>query len=118
MQSTGIKSRQQFTKQERINILEELSMSSMSISRFAEAKGIHPVTIHQWKRKMSSNQNKPESNEDIKEAKQEIERLNLENENLKKALADMAIDNQIYKAHTQVLKKKYKEQQLSKKRKK
>ncbi len=58
MQTTEIKRRQQFTEQERVSLLDELSMSNMTISRFAELKEIHPVTIHQWKRNMSSSQKK------------------------------------------------------------
>ncbi len=105
MQTTEIKRRQQFTKQERVSLLDELSMSNMTISRFAELKGIHPVTIHQWKRNMSSSQNRTQPTEDIQEIQAEVKELKSENENLKKALADMAIENQISKAHNTVLKK-------------
>ena len=117
MQTTEIKRRPNFTQQQRINILEELSMSNLSIIQFAESKGIHPVTIHQWKRKMSSTNKNSQPSEDLKDAQLEVQELNSQVENLKKALADMAIENQIHKAHNQVLKKKYKDQQSKKQKK-
>ena len=117
MQTTEIKRRSHFTQAERIKVLDELSISNLSVTKFAEWIGIHPVTIHQWKRKMSSTNNNTNSNEDVKEILSENEKLKIENENLKKALADMAIDNQIHKAHNQVLKKKYKDQQSKKQKK-
>ena len=117
MQSTEIKRRAHFTQQQRINLLDELSISNLTITQFAESKGLHPVTIHQWIRKMSSSKNIVNSNENMEEAQSEIQRLNSEVDNLKKALADMAIENQIHKAHNQVLKKKYKDQQSAKQKK-
>jgi transposase-like protein len=80
-------------------------MSNLTVTRFAETKGIHPVTIHQWKRKMSSINKNSQPNEDLKDAQLEVQELSTQVENLKKALADMAIENQIHKAHNQVLKK-------------
>jgi transposase-like protein len=117
MQSTEIRRRQQFTQQQRINLLDELSIGNLTITQFAESKGIHPVTIHQWKRKMSSIQKHSQPNEDLNDSQLEVQRLSSEVENLKKALADMAIENQIQKAHNQVLKKKYKDQQSAKQKK-
>ena len=117
MQTIEIKRRQRFTKQERVNILDELSMSNLSITRFAQLKGLHPVTIHQWKRAMVSTRNQSQSNEDHNEILAENESLKSELDNLKKALADMAVENQIQKAYNQVLKKKYKDQQFLKEKK-
>jgi len=114
MQDTEIKRRATFSQQQKINLLDELSISNLTITQFAESKGIHPVTIHQWKRKMSSNNKNSQQHEDLKEAQLEVQELNTQVENLKKALADMAIENQIHKAHNQVLKKKYKDQQSKK----
>ena len=106
MQTTEIKRRSHFTQQQRVNLLDELSISNLSITQFAESKGIHPVTIHQWKRKMSSINQNSQPNDDLKDSQLEVQELSTQVENLKKALADMAIENQIHKAHNQVLKKK------------
>lgn len=117
MQNTEIRRRKHFTQEQRINLLDELSISNLTITQFAESKGLHPVTVHQWKRKMSSDNKGSLPNKDLKEAQLEVQELNTQVENLKKALADMAIENQIHKAHNQVLKKKYKDQKSKKQKK-
>ena len=76
----------------------------MTIAAMARRYEIHPVTLHQLKRKMSKPQ-EPKKDEDFKEVLSENEKLKLDNENLKKALGEMAVDNQILKTYNEVLKK-------------
>ena len=66
---------------------------------------------------MSAFNKNSQPNDDLKDSQLEVQELNTQVENLKKALADMAIENQIHKAHNQVLKKKYKDQQSKKQKK-
>jgi hypothetical protein len=73
MQNTEIKRRLRFTKQQKINIRHVLSMNNLTVTGGAETKGIHPITIHQWKRKMASHDQSSNPNEDVKEILSEVE---------------------------------------------
>lgn len=116
MQTIEKTKRKNFTKDQRLTILNELNSGGMTIAGLARKYSIHPVTIHQWKKSMST-KSKPTANEDYQEVLSENEALKKEIDNLKKALADIAVDNQIIKAHNDVLKKRQRETKSKKQKK-
>jgi transposase-like protein len=73
----------------------------MTISILTRKHGIHPVSIHKWKREMSKDANKDSI--DVHELLQELEKLKQENNHLKKAVGEMAITNEILKTANDVL---------------
>lgn len=103
MQTTVSTTRQYRTKSQKIQILNELDSGGMTISTLARKLGIHPVTIHKWKREMSQETKKEPI--DVTEILLELEKLKQENNHLKKAVGNMAIDNEILKTIVEVLKK-------------
>lgn len=116
MQTIEIRKRKHFTKSQKLEILNELKTNDMTIAAMARRYEIHPVTLHQWKRSMSKPQ-EPKKDEDLKEVLSENEKLKLDNENLKKALGEMAVDNQILKTYNEVLKKNQRKEKLKKRKK-
>lgn len=58
MQTIETTKRQYRTKTQKIQLLNELESGGMTISTLARRHGIHPVTIHKWKREMSKEANK------------------------------------------------------------
>ena len=103
MQATGTTTRQYRTKAQKLEILNQLNSGGMTISTLARKLGIHPVTIHQWKRTMSSDTKKESI--DVTEILLELEKIKQENNHLKKAVGNMAVDNEILKTYVEVLKK-------------
>lgn len=103
MQTIETTKRQYRTKTQKFQLLNELESGGMTISTLARKHGIHPVTIHKWKREMSKETNK--DSVDVHELLQELEKLKEENNHLKKAVGDMAITNEILKTANDVLKK-------------
>lgn len=113
--------RKRITKELKFNILKDHFEKGTSISELARLNGIHPITIYQWKRKMSE---KPIEKINIEELLKENEQLKKNNVQLTKALGQTALENQCLKDLNEFLKKKSQEQLLkspksfSKKRKK
>ena len=103
MQISEIKTRRHRTKSQKIQILNELETGGMTISFLARKHGIHPVTIHKWRRDMSKENIKEQL--DMEEILQELEKIKEENANLKKAVGNLAVDNEILKTAVDVLKK-------------
>lgn len=103
MQATVSTTRQYRTKSQKLQILNELDSGGMTISTLARKLGIQPVTIHKWKREMSQETKKESLN--VTEILLELEKIKQENNLLKKAVGNMAIDNEILKAINEVLKK-------------
>jgi len=103
MQDTEISKRNYFTKDAKLKILEDLKSNGMTITNLARKHGIHPVTVHKWKREMGKKVETTST--DIQELLSEIEKVKQENDNLKKALADVAVEKQILKIANDVLKK-------------
>jgi transposase-like protein len=116
MQAIEIRKRKHFTKTQKLKILNELKSSDMTIAAMARRYEIHPVTLHQWKRSMSKPL-EPKKDEDLKEVLSENEKLKCDIENLKKALGEMAVDNQILKTYNEVLKKNQRKEKLKKRKK-
>ena len=78
----------------------------MTISILARKYEIHPVTVHKWRREMNLSKKLDENNPDINELLAELEKVRQENENLKKAIGDVSVQNQIFKTANEILKKK------------
>lgn len=53
MQTTETTRRACRTKSQKIQLLNELQSGGMTIPTLARKYGIHPVTLHKWKRDMS-----------------------------------------------------------------
>ena len=96
------KKRKYYTRNQKINILNELNLGYITHSALARKHDIHPVTLYQWKREMDFT--KKQKDTDFSEVLNENENLKKENENLKKALAEIAVEKQILQAANDVLK--------------
>jgi transposase-like protein len=116
MQTIEKMKKRRFTQDQKNNILNELTFGSMTIVNLAKKHGIAPVTIHMWKRNMPDSK-KTKRDDDYSEVLSENEKLKIENDNLKKALGEMAVDNQILKTYTDVLKKNQRKEKLKKRKK-
>lgn len=106
-----IRSHKRLTKEQRFNILSEHIDDGISISELSRKYQINPVTIYSWKNKMAKEDKQAL---DPKELLDEIERLKAENNKLKTAVADQALDIQTLKQFHEFLKKKSRRTELSK----
>jgi transposase-like protein len=103
MQVAETTKRQYRTKSQKIQLLKELKSGGMTISNLARKHDVHPVTIHKWKREMSQEAKK--ESVDLHEILQELEKIKEENNHLKKAVGNLAMDNEILKTANDILKK-------------
>jgi len=110
MQTTETTRRTYRTKSQKIELLNELKSGGMTISTLARKHGIHPITIHKWKRQMSDESKKDLI--DIHEILKELEKIKEENTHLKKAVGNMAISNEILQAAVDILKKNQRSEKL------
>jgi transposase-like protein len=110
MQTIETTKRHYRTKTQKLQLLNELESGDMTISNLARKHGIHPVTIHKWKREMSKETKKDSI--DVNELLQELEKLKEENGHLKKAVGNMAITNEILQTAVDVLKKNQRSEKL------
>ena len=99
------KKRKYFTKEQKKKILMELDLGVISQADLARKHDLHPITIYTWKRTMKKDEPK-KSEANISELLEELEKAKAENENLKKALGEIVVENQILKSTIEVLKKK------------
>ena len=99
------RTRNYFTHNQKLLILKENREDGIPISILARKHGIHPITIYQWKRKMSQDEQEL-SLEKIKDILLENERLKRENKNLKVKVADLSMDTEILKDALDLVKKK------------
>ncbi len=113
MHNTENPKRPYYRREGKIRILNELSSGGMTISILARKHGIHPVTVHRWKREMNLSKKPNENDPNINEVLKEMEEVKQENENLKKALGDLSVQNQVFKTANEILKKKYRQKQLN-----
>ena len=100
-----VRTRNSIKHHQKLMILKENQEDGVPISILARKHGIHPITIYQWKRKMSQDDQEL-SLEKIKEILLENERLKKENKNLKVKVADLSIDTEILKDALDIVKKK------------
>lgn len=110
MQTTETTRRTYRTKSQKIELLNELRSGGMTISTLARKHGIHPITIHKWKRQMSDETKKDSI--DVHEILKELEKIKEENTHLKKAVGNMAISNEILQAAVDILKKNQRSEKL------
>jgi transposase-like protein len=110
MEATETTKRQYKTKSQKIQLLNELNSGGMTISTLARKHGIHPVTIHKWKREMTQEIKK--DSVDLHEVLEELEKLKEENNHLKKAVGNLAITNEILQTANDVLKKNQRSEKL------
>ena len=95
-----------FSPVQKYEILKEHIEQGIPISILARKHGTNPITIHQWKRTMKSNDYKTPTIEEVKELFKEIDQLKKENKNLKVKVADLSIGNDILKDALDIVKKK------------
>lgn len=110
MQTIEKTKRRYFTTAKKLQILEELKKGSLTHSDLARKYKLHPVTLYQWKRTMSEKKLSEEI--DYEQILKDYEKIKAENDQLKKAVAEMAIDKQILQTANDIYKKKYRQQQL------
>ena len=74
--------RRYFTKAQKVSILNEMSLSGLSLSELARKYQISPVVLYKWRKKMDINQESIESVpryqsvvSELEKSKQEIEKL-------------------------------------------
>lgn len=92
-----------FSISQKEQILREHLDQGLSISALSRKHQINAVTLYSWKKVfMSSDKVKTKAEEEA----EELARLRLENESLKKVVADLAVDKAILKDAIEILKKK------------
>ena len=79
MRKQALRTRSRFTDQEKSSILEDHFDKGIPVPVLARKHGIHPITLYNWKRKMSES---GASEVDITAILKENERLQKENKNL------------------------------------
>jgi transposase-like protein len=84
--------RRRFSKAQKEQILQEHREQGVPISQLARKNGIHAVTVYQWKRNMTQD-DESITPEKIRELLSEISKLKLENKQLKFKVADLSVTN-------------------------
>lgn len=115
MEPTVITKRNYFSKAKKFKILSELDDGTISLTDLARKHGVHPVTVHRWRRDMRKEEDK--NNINVQELLAELEKLTEENKNLKKAIGSMAVDKEILQTANEILKKKQRQQELNSRKK-
>ena len=96
----GVKvKRRYFTKAQKVSILNELSLSRVSLSELARKYQISPVVLYQWRKESI------ELFPKYKSVVSELEKTKQENEFLKKALGELVVERQILKSANEIKKK-------------
>ena len=95
-----------FTKAQKVSILNEMSISGLSLSELARKYQISPVVLYKWRKKMDINQESIELVPKYQSVVSELEKTKQENEYLKKALGELAVEKQILKTANEILKKR------------
>lgn len=95
-------------------ILSDHFEKGISISELARKNQIHPITLYNWKRKMT--EKKDSSELDISEMLAENERLRRENKQLQSALGKTTLEKECLTDIVAFLKKKNLEEQLKKRK--
>ncbi len=95
--------KRRFTLEVKYMILKEHRESGVPVSLLARKYQVHPITIYQWKRALMK---KSEESYPSIDYRVEYERIQQENKQLKKALADMAVGKCILEDAVEILKKK------------
>jgi transposase-like protein len=88
-----------------MRILQEHREQGIPISQLARKNDIHAVTIYQWKRTMTQDDDSI-TPEKIRGLISEISKLKLENEHLKFKVADLSVTNDIMTEAIEISKKR------------
>jgi transposase-like protein len=97
------KAKRTFSFQQKQQILSEHFEDGLSISSISRKHQINAVTLYNWK-KMFMTSEKPPKASDL--SPEEIATLVRDNEALRKAVADLAMDKAVLKEAVEILKKK------------
>lgn len=114
MQVSENTKRKNFSKQQRLLILEQLRGGELTLAALARNHGVHPITIHRWKREMSKLDEGKTAGQ--VELILEIQKLKEEKKNLVKALGNYAVENEILKTANDYLKKVQRDRKLKQQR--
>jgi transposase-like protein len=87
-------------------ILQEHLHQGTSLALLARRFGVHPVTLYAWKRNLMMEDQGRKEKADFAELWSELERTRQENRQLKKAVAELAVDKSILQDAVELLKKK------------
>ena len=100
--------RRYFTKAQKISILNELNIKGVSLSELARKYQINSVVLYRWRKRMDMNMDKGSAatSSNYQCIVSELEKIKRENEYLKKALGELALEKQILKTANEVLKKR------------
>lgn len=104
-QSSYSGTRRRFSKAQKEQILQEHREQGVSISQLARKNGINAVTVYQWKRNMTQEDDSI-TPEKIRELLSEISKLKLENKQLKFKVADLSVTNDIMAEAIEISKKR------------
>ena len=110
MQTIENSKRKYFSQTQKLRILNELDFGVMSHSELARKYSLHPMTIYKWKRQMGQKQEK--NTVEHSEILDEVKELRKENDNLKKALAELALEKQILKTAKDILQRESRKKKL------
>lgn len=114
---TGECRRRRYSYYQKKELINEHLEKGLSISAIARKYQIHPVTLFNWKRMFKMAEENPLPTPDVNALIVEVEELRKQNKQLKKALADTALDKSVLGDALKVMKKRHLEFQLSKLRK-
>ena len=113
MSQIETRSRRHFSKQQKLEILDELKTRATTITQLAIEKGIHPVTLHNWKRKVRMSEESKTNEVDIRSILKELESLKKENTQLKEVIGEISLDKLILKTSNDIYKKNILEKKLN-----
>jgi transposase-like protein len=101
--ATAVKSKKQYSFQQKEQILRDHFDHGLSISAISRKHQVNAVNLYNWKKMlMTSDKSKNSPEIDPKE----VAELRRENDALKKAVADLAIEKAILKEALEIFKKK------------
>ena len=101
--------RRYFTKEQKISILNELNIKGVSLSELARKYQISSVILYRWRKRMDMDMGMDRGSAASSNYQciiSELEKTKQENEHLKKALGELAMEKQILKTANEVLKKR------------
>lgn len=96
--------RRYFTKAQKISILNELSISGVSLSELSRKYQISSVVLYKWRKRMEMEITA--SYPKYQNIVSELEKTKQENEHLKRALGELVVERQILKTANEILKKR------------
>ena len=96
--------RRYFTRAQKVSILNELSISGVSLSELARKYQVSSVVLYRWRKKMGNEITA--SFPKYQCIVSELEKTKQENDHLKKALGELVVERQILKKANEILKKR------------